>query len=152
MKDSNAVWQATVGAGVVPKRETLGRRFRKQISLQTFVLSGMAFLLVFSFAPLFGILMAFKDYRISSGITGIFTSEWGGLRYFHELTNDYVFPTLVRNTIAISLLKLVFSFPVPILLAIMINEIRHSFLKRFVQTVSYLPHFISWVGAASRGR
>ncbi|MFD2328049.1 ABC transporter permease [Cohnella sp. GCM10020058] len=145
MKDSNAVRQATVGAGVVPKRETLVRRFRKQISLQTFVLLGIAFLLVFSFAPLFGVLMAFKDYRISTGIAGIFTSEWVGLRYFHELTNDYMFPTLVRNTIAISLLKLVFSFPVPILLAIMINEIRHSFLKRFVQTVSYLPHFISWV-------
>lgn len=145
MKDSIAVRQAAADGGFVPKRDTLGRRFRKQISLQTFVLLGMAFLLVFSFAPLFGVLMAFKDYRISTGIAGIFTSEWVGLRYFRELTNDYMFPTLVRNTIAISLLKLAFSFPVPILLAIMINEVRKSFLKRFVQTVSYLPHFISWV-------
>ncbi|MBD2868572.1 ABC transporter permease [Paenibacillus arenilitoris] len=134
-----------INSAAVPTQDTLARRFRKQISLQTFVLLGMAFLLVFSFAPLFGILMAFKDYSISTGIKGIFTSEWVGLRYFHEMTGDYMFPTLVRNTIVISLLKLVISFPVPILLAIMINEVRNSILKRFVQTVSYLPHFISWV-------
>jgi putative aldouronate transport system permease protein len=127
------------------KKDTISRRIRKQLTLQVFVWLGLAFLLVFCYAPMFGILMAFKDYRISTGISGIFTSEWVGLRYFRELTDDYMFPSLVRNTIAISLLKLFFSFPVPILLAIMINEVRHSVLKRFVQTVSYLPHFISWV-------
>lgn len=97
MKELTTVGRAN--AAVMLKRQTLGRRFRKQVSLQTFVLLGMAFLLVFSFAPLFGIQMAFKDYTISSGIKGIFTSEWVGLRYFHEMTNDYMFPTLVRNTI-----------------------------------------------------
>jgi putative aldouronate transport system permease protein len=126
-------------------KDTISRRIRKQLTLQVFVWLGLAFLLVFCYAPMFGILMAFKEYRISTGISGIFTSEWAGLRYFRELTNDYMFPSLVRNTLAISLLKLFFSFPVPILLAIMINEVRHSVLKRFVQTVSYLPHFISWV-------
>ncbi|MFD0960252.1 ABC transporter permease [Paenibacillus chungangensis] len=121
------------------------KRFRKQLPFQVFVLLGIVFLLIFSYTPMFGILMAFKDYRITSGIGGIFTSPWVGMRYFEELINDYNFPNLVRNTIAISLLKLVFSFPVPIALAIMLNEVRHSFLKRFVQTVSYMPHFISWV-------
>lgn len=128
-----------------PNPESLGRRFRKQISFQIFVWLGIAFLLVFSFTPMFGVLMAFKDYRINTGIAGIFTSPWVGLMHFRDLVNDYNFPNLVRNTLAISLLKLVFSFPVPILLAIMLNEVRHSFAKRFIQTASYLPHFISWV-------
>jgi len=143
MKGSEIVRSVDSVTGI--RKDTLISRFRKQASLQAFVLLGMAFLLVFSFAPLFGVIMAFKDYKISTGIAGIFTSEWVGLRYFHEMINDYMFPTLVRNTLAISLLKLVFSFPVPILLAIMINEVRNSVVKRFVQTVSYLPHFISWV-------
>jgi len=143
MKGSQVVSSVDSVTGI--REDRLLRRFRKQASLQAFVLLGMAFLLVFSFAPLFGVIMAFKDYKISTGIAGIFTSEWVGLRYFHEMINDYMFPTLVRNTLAISLLKLVFSFPVPILLAIMINEVRNSVVKRFVQTVSYLPHFISWV-------
>ncbi|OME85220.1 protein lplB [Paenibacillus sp. FSL A5-0031] len=128
-----------------PLPDTFSRRFRKQITFQIFVWLGLAFLLVFSYIPMFGILMAFKDYSISSGIAGIFTSEWVGLRYFEELVNDYNFPSLVRNTLSISILKLIFSFPVPILLAIMLTEVRGSFVKRFVQTASYLPHFISWV-------
>jgi len=125
--------------------DSFARRFRKQLAFQVFVWLGIAFLIVFSFTPMFGVLMAFKDYRITSGIAGIFTSPWVGLTHFRDLINDYNFPNLVRNTIAISLLKLVFSFPVPILLAIMLNEVRHSFAKRFIQTASYLPHFISWV-------
>ncbi|MFS0725362.1 ABC transporter permease [Paenibacillus sp. 1P07SE] len=124
---------------------SLGRQLRKQLTIQIFVWLGMAFLLVFSFTPMFGVIMAFKDYRISTGIAGIFTSEWVGLKYFHELVNDYRFPMLVRNTLAISLLKLVFAFPVPILLAIMITEVKQAAVKRLVQTFSYLPHFISWV-------
>lgn len=129
----------------LPDRESMGRRFRKQLSFQVFVWLGIAFLLIFSYTPMFGILMAFKDYKINSGITGIFTSPWVGLRYFEELVNDYYFPSLVRNTLALSILQMVFSFPVPIILAIMLNEVRISVVKRFVQTVSYLPHFISWV-------
>ncbi|WP_420805728.1 ABC transporter permease [Cohnella thermotolerans] len=121
------------------------RQFRKQLPFQIFVLLGIGFLLVFSYTPLFGILMAFKDYRITMGIQGIFTSSWVGLAYFREMVQDYNFPTLVRNTIELSLLKLVFSFPVPVLLAVMLNEVRRSAVKRFVQTASYLPHFISWV-------
>jgi putative aldouronate transport system permease protein len=121
------------------------RQFKKQFALQLFVWLGVAFLFMFSYTPMFGVIMAFKDYRITTGISGIFSSEWVGLNHFRALINDYNFPMLVRNTLAISLLKLFFSFPVPILLAIMINEVRHTFLKRFVQTVSYLPHFISWV-------
>ncbi|NOU64049.1 ABC transporter permease subunit [Paenibacillus sp. LMG 31461] len=105
----------------------------------------MLFVFVFHYLPMFGILMAFKNYSISTGIKGIFTSEWVGLKYFNEFVHAYNFKQIVTNTLAISLLKLVFTFPMPILLAIMFNEVRHQLFKRFAQTVSYFPHFISWI-------
>ncbi|WP_238649540.1 ABC transporter permease [Paenibacillus piscarius] len=123
----------------------LWKRFKKQKILHLFVGLGMIYLLIFAYTPMFGILMAFKDYSISSGIKGIFTSDWVGLRYFDEFVHDYQFGKLVRNTLVLSLLKVIFAFPAPILLAILLNEVRHMAFKRFVQTVSYLPHFISWV-------
>nr|WP_240941616.1 ABC transporter permease subunit [Paenibacillus sp. HB172176] len=121
------------------------RKIAKQKYGHLFVLTGMLFVFVFNYLPMFGILMAFKQYSISSGIKGIFTSEWVGLKYFEEFVGAYNFNQIVTNTLAISLLKLVFTFPVPILLAIMLNEVRTQLFKRFVQTVSYFPHFISWI-------
>ncbi|RED41821.1 sugar ABC transporter permease [Paenibacillus sp. VMFN-D1] len=121
------------------------KRLQRQLPFQVFVWVGLAYLIVFSYIPMFGIIIAFKDYKISSGIEGIFTSPWSGLSHFRELIDDYNFPMLVRNTLVISVLKIIFSYPVPILFAILLSEVRHVFLKRFVQTVSYLPHFISWV-------
>ncbi|WP_255570372.1 sugar ABC transporter permease [Cohnella sp. CFH 77786] len=122
-----------------------GSRLRKQLPFHVFVGLGILFLILFSYIPMFGIIIAFKDYRISTGIEGIFTSSWAGLGHFRELVDDYNFPNLVRNTLILSVLKIVFSYPVPILFAILLSEVRHVALKRFVQTVSYLPHFISWV-------
>lgn len=119
--------------------------FKKQIPLQMFVLAGIAYIFVFSYIPMFGIIMGFKDYDISMGAGGIFTSKWVGLKYFKEFINDYNFGNLVKNTITISLLKMVFTFPVPILFAIMLNEIKSLRFKKIIQTSSYLPHFISWV-------
>ncbi|MBB3112121.1 putative aldouronate transport system permease protein [Paenibacillus phyllosphaerae] len=103
------------------------------------------FLILFSYIPMFGIIIAFKNYKISSGVEGIFTSSWVGLAHFKELIHDYNFPSLVRNTLILSILKVIFSYPVPILFAVMLSEVKHVVFKRFVQTVSYLPHFISWV-------
>ncbi len=127
------------------RTESLSAQFKKQLPFHVFVWLGLLFLFVFNYLPMFGILMAFKEYKITSGISGIFTSDWAGLTYFKEFYHDYNFSNLIRNTIAISLLKVIFSFPVPILLAIMLNEVRKMAFKRVVQTVSYLPHFISWV-------
>lgn len=118
---------------------------KRQKYAHMFVLTGMLIVFIFQYLPMFGILMAFKQYSITSGIKGIFTSQWVGLKYFVEFFNAYNFEQMVKNTIGISLLKLVFTFPVPILLAIMLNEVRSRFFKRFVQTVSYFPHFISWI-------
>jgi putative aldouronate transport system permease protein len=121
------------------------KTFKKQKYYQAFVIIGMLFLFVFAYTPMFGILMAFKNYTIVDGITGIFTTPWVGFKHFEEFVNDYKFGQLVRNTLAISLLKIIFAFPIPILFAIMLNEVKNAIFKRFVQTVSYFPHFISWV-------
>ncbi|MDQ0899220.1 MULTISPECIES: sugar ABC transporter permease [unclassified Paenibacillus] len=133
----------------VGEKALLWKRFKQQKMLHLFVGLGMIFLLIFSYTPMFGIIMAFKDYSISSGIKGIFTSEWVGLKYFDEFVNDYQFGTIVRNTLMLSLLKVIFTFPAPIIFAIMLNEVKHMAFKRLVQTVSYLPHFISWVVVVS---
>lgn len=119
--------------------------FKKQLSLQLFVLAGILYLIIFSFIPMFGLIMGFKKYDIVMGVKGIFTSEWVGFKYFIEFFTDYNFGRLVRNTIAISVLKMVFTFPLPIMFAIMLNEIKALRFKKAVQTCSYLPHFISWV-------
>ncbi len=136
----------TVVKNIIKPNQSLGwKRFTKQKYLHFFVWVGMLFLLVFAYTPMFGILMAFKNYSITTGISGIFTSEWVGLKYFKEFYNDYRFYDIVRNTLALSFLKVIFTFPVPILFAIMLNEVKNMAFKRFVQTASYLPHFISWV-------
>lgn len=121
------------------------KTFKKQLPLQIFVLAGIVYLFIFNFIPMFGIIMGFKDYDIVMGVKGIFTSEWVGLKYFKEFISDYNFPSLIKNTVGISLLKLVFTFPLPILFAIMLSEIRSVKFKKLIQTCSYLPHFISWV-------
>ncbi|WP_019637293.1 ABC transporter permease [Paenibacillus fonticola] len=133
------------GPAVMSRKALLWKRFKKQKILHLFVGLGMVFLLIFSYTPMFGIIMAFKEYSISSGIKGIFTSDWVGLKHFDEFVNDYQFSTIVRNTLVLSFLKVIFAFPAPILLAILLNEAKNIRFKRIVQTVSYLPHFISWV-------
>ncbi len=121
------------------------REIWKQRSLQMFALIGMAFLFVFSYLPMFGVLIAFKNYSITSGVIGIITSKWVGWKYFLQLINDYKFKTIIYNTVIISVTKLLFTFPLPILLALVLNEVKNKPIKRVVQTVSYLPYFISWV-------
>lgn len=119
--------------------------FIRQRNLQLFALLGIAFLIIFNYIPMVGILMAFKNYKITSGIRGLFTSEWVGLKYFIEFYNDYNFYNIIRNTLVLSLVKMLFTFPLPILLALVLNEVKNSKVKRIVQTTSYLPYFISWV-------
>lgn len=127
------------------RRESLFSRFIHQWQIQVFALAGILYLLLFSYLPMFGIVIAFKSYKLTSGISGIFANNWVGLKYFREFVTDYRFGELVRNTVVMSALKMFFAFPVPILLAIMISEVHSSWFKRFIQTVSYLPNFISWV-------
>jgi putative aldouronate transport system permease protein len=106
------------------------------------MLPGIAFFLIFSYGPLYGIQVAFKDFRIGLGIWG---SEWVGLAKFEAIFRNADFWRSVKNTVLISGFKLVCGFPVPILIAIIINEIAYSKFKRTVQTIITFPHFLSWI-------
>ena len=97
---------------------------------------------VFRFYPILGNVIAFKVYRLDEGIWG---SAWAGLTHFEVLFGDEAFWRALRNTISISVLKLLFAFPAPIVLALFINEIHSLAFKRFLQTIVYAPHFLSWV-------
>lgn len=117
----------------------------KQRFFHLVALAGVIFIFFISYASLFGLQIAFRDYHISDGFAGIFNSEWVGLKHFHDLFTDANFGRVMRNTICLSLLKLLFGIPAPIFFAVMLSEMRHTRLKKTVQTVSYLPHFMSWV-------
>ncbi|TVX97578.1 sugar ABC transporter permease [Paenibacillus cremeus] len=107
---------------------------------------GIAYFILFKFVPMWGLAIAFQDYNPYAGIDG---SQWVGLKHFKELFADPSFYIMLRNTFAINLFGLVFMFPVPIALALMLNEVRHEVFKRFNQSIVYLPHFLSWVVVTS---
>ncbi|WP_082935270.1 MULTISPECIES: ABC transporter permease [unclassified Paenibacillus] len=100
---------------------------------------------VFSYLPLWGWTMAFQKFRVGKSF---FEQQWVGLENFRMLLQDDQFFNALRNTLAMSLMGLIVGFTIPIIFAVLLNEVRHSFLKRFAQTVSYLPHFVSWVVVA----
>lgn len=104
--------------------------------------------IVFSYVPLWGWLVAFFDYKPTSGMN-VFKNDFAGFKYFVELFTDDYFWRGLKNSLGIGVLKIIFSYFFSLLLAVMINEVRVSWFKRTVQTVSYLPHFVSWVVAAN---
>ncbi|HEY4430778.1 MAG TPA: ABC transporter permease subunit [Paenibacillus sp.] len=108
------------------------------------ILPAVVLLFLFSYIPMAGIQVAFKDFHIGGTI---WNSEWVGVENFSFLQDDQ-FWVVVKNTIWIALLKFVFGFPAPIMLALLINEVRNNTFKRFVQSISYLPHFFSWIVVA----
>lgn len=118
------------------------KQFTKQWDLQSMVWPGIIFVFIFSYIPMYGVVMAFQQYDI---FAGILKSPWVEFMNFKMFFQAPEFLNVMRNTIVISLLKLVISFPAPILLALMLNEVGNMAFKRIVQTVSYLPYFLSWV-------
>ncbi|TVY08917.1 sugar ABC transporter permease [Paenibacillus cremeus] len=106
------------------------------------MLPGLIWYFVFRYLPMYGIIIAFKNFNFSKGIWG---SPWVGTKHFQMLFHNPDFYSIVRNTLLINVYELIFAFPIPILLAIMLNEIRHTLFKRTIQTVVYFPHFLSWV-------
>lgn len=125
-----------------PVKNSLWRRLLKQWDLQLMVLPSILLIIVFSYIPIWGLLTAFQEYDITQGLLG---SPWVGLYQFQMFFSDPEFGLVLRNTIVISLLKLAFCFTAPILLALMLNEVNNGPFKRIIQTISYLPHFMSWV-------
>jgi putative aldouronate transport system permease protein len=106
----------------------------------------LVYYVMFRYAPMFGIVISFMDYNLFKGFAG---SEWVGLKYYKLFFENPDFFVIIKNTLILGAYKLFFGFPAPIILALMLNELRHAFFKKFVQTVSYLPHFISTVVVSS---
>lgn len=106
------------------------------------VLPGILFFIVFKYIPMWGIIIAFQEY---SPYMGVLKSEWVGLDHFVRFFSNPDFMLLFRNTMMISLLNLVFFFPLPIVLSLLMNELNHQVYKRIIQSIVYLPHFLSWV-------
>ena len=105
-------------------------------------LVGISWFFVFKYIPMIGIVISFQDYRPWTGILG---SEWVGFEHFIRFFNSYYFFRLLRNTLIISLGKILFGMPIPIIFALLLNEVRNKTFKKVVQTVTYFPHFLSWV-------
>ncbi|MFB4321757.1 ABC transporter permease [Paenibacillus sp. CR_12] len=134
--------------GLSPKGRVYSRsllwRLMKQWDVQLMVIPGIILVLIFSYLPMYGVLTGFMDYNLFTG-SRIWENPWVGLKHFEAFFAAPEFERLIRNTIVISLLKFFIGFPAPIILALMLNEVRHMFFKRVVQTITYLPHFMSWV-------
>ncbi len=118
------------------------KKFYDQRQLHWMVLPGVAFMIVFNYIPIYGIIIAFKNYTIVDTVS---SAPWVGLENFRIIMEDSFFWEAVRNTLAISLMKLFLGFAIPIILAVMIFEMRDGHLKKVIQTISYIPHFFSWI-------
>ena len=124
------------------KTTGLRRRILRSWQLYVLLLPAVVYIAVFACKPMYGILIAFKDFSIKKGVWG---SPWVGFDNFTRLFKSYWFPVILRNTLTISLLNLVLGFPFPILLALLLNEVKNNRFRSAVQTISYAPHFISTV-------
>lgn len=140
---------AKVNNGKLEKQKfsvRLRRDFKANKYIYIMLLPVVVYLLIFSYAPMYGIVIAFKNYKPR---LGILESPWVGMKYFKEFTSSMYFGRTLRNTLALSGLNLLFGFMAPILFAVLLNEIRNMRFKKLVQTVTYLPHFITTVIIAS---
>ena len=118
---------------------------RKFLFYHLLVLPGVIYFVIFHYLPILGNFIAFTDYRGMGGVWGILRSPWVGFENFEFLFGSHYFWRLLRNTLLISFYRLVWAFPAPIILALVLNEIQYSGFKKVVQTITYLPHFVSWV-------
>lgn len=129
-------------AGKFKIREERRRNFRRSRPLLLMFLPVILYYLIFRFGPMFGLIMAFQDFRLKDGIFG---SRFVGFRNFQYIFSTPIMLRIIRNTLVLGLASFAVSFPMPILLALFINEVKHLKFKKTVQTLVYLPHFLSWV-------
>jgi putative aldouronate transport system permease protein len=139
---SNTNGSPTISRRPQPRKNSTGRKLWNSRYMYAFVLPGALFFIIYKYVPLLGSIIAFQDY---SPFQGFLHSDWIGLTHFkHIFDNPEVVRVLV-NTLTLSFLQIAFAFPVPILLALMLNEVRSEWFKRILQSFIYLPHFLSWV-------
>lgn len=133
------------------KKKTFMQRLKEEKHLQIMAWLGLIWMLIFNYAPMYGLLIAFKkNYKITTPLFSkeFLTSAWAqnfGFYHFKKFFEDPEFADIMINTLGISLIKLIVCFPLPIAFAILLNEVRNAHYKKAIQTISYLPHFLSWV-------
>lgn len=126
----------------IKKKKISWVHLKNSWQLYVFLLPAFLFFLIFCYGPMYGIIIAWKDYQPAMGILG---SPWVGWKYFQQFFDSYFFWDLIKNTLGISVYSLIVGFPLPILLALSLNEMKDGFGKKFAQTVTYAPNFISVV-------
>ncbi|MBP3359991.1 MAG: sugar ABC transporter permease [Clostridia bacterium] len=128
------------------KKETLTQAIKKDSSYYLMILPALIFTLIFCYIPMLGIAMSFKDYDF---VKGFWNSEWVGMKHFIEIFHIPMLQKAVLNTVYLNLLSLVICFTLPIVFALLINEVKNGIYKKTLQTVSYLPHFLSWISVVA---
>ncbi len=128
--------------GLSKERNKVLKKCISNWQLYLMILPAFLFIILFEYFPMYGVQIAFRDFNFKEGITG---SPWVGLQNFTRLFNSYWFPIILKNTIVLSGIRLVLGFPLPIIFALMVNEVGNGKIKKWIQTVSYAPHFISTV-------
>ncbi len=134
--------QRKAGSGDLTQKNPVLRHLKRFYWLYIFMIPGLISIFLFKLRPMYGLQVAFKDFSLVKGVWG---SEWVGLQHFETLFQSANFLRVLKNSIITSILRLLWGFPFPIILALLMNEIRAEKYKRTLQTVMYLPHFISWV-------
>lgn len=128
------------------KKKSIAQRIKEEIStngiLYLMFLPGFLYYFIFAYVPMYGVLMAFQNFEPLNGIWG---SEWVGLMHFKDFLTNYYFLKILKNTLVISINCIIFAFPAPIIMALLVNEIKNSVFKKTVQTITYIPHFISLI-------
>lgn len=123
-------------------QKSLLKQMKQYLPFYLFVLPAIVCVILFNYMPMGGIVIAFKNYKMARGIAG---SEWVGLKHFKALFSDPNFYRVLRNTLKISILTLLTTFPVTIVFTLLVNELRSARFKKVIQTITYMPHFLSWV-------
>lgn len=137
-----------LGSPFARKMRSLGSYLRQHWVLYLMLVPGLFFLFIYKLLPLWGLQIAFKNYKIFAAETpwkAIAESSWVGMKHFEKLFASSQFAKVLRNTLEINFLKILWLFPIPILCAILLNEIRHAFYQKLCQTLIYVPYFFSWV-------
>ncbi|MDQ0916466.1 sugar ABC transporter permease [Paenibacillus sp. V4I5] len=126
----------------IPSAKTKAKYLKRAFPFYLMIFPGLLYFLIFRYGPMFGLFIAFKDY---SPFQGVWKSEWIGFDHFVRLFSESDFLLLLKNTLILNLLDIVIAFPFPILIAILLNEVRFKYFKNAMQTILYAPHFLSWV-------
>ncbi|HOJ08970.1 MAG TPA: ABC transporter permease subunit [Clostridiales bacterium] len=126
----------------IKKGNNVWKKVIKNYELYIFILPALLYFLIFHYGPMYGIQIAFKDFIATKGIWG---SPWTGMKHFNYFFKSYYFNLLIKNTVGIALYSMAAGFPIPIILALLLNELKNEKFKKLVQNVTYAPHFISTV-------